>query len=141
MSCGVSRRCGLDLMLLWLWHRPAAAAPIQPLVWDPSYASGIALKKAKKKKEKKRKKTKTEIAEEPITSLVINSPGKGKQAGCTSSRCCQDQCPQAELGENVGRTGPCACLICPCLNKLSAGANATSGVISQAKTPGPSPGQ
>ena len=28
--CGVGRRCGLDpvLPLLWLWHRPAAAAPI-----------------------------------------------------------------------------------------------------------------
>ena len=26
VSCGVSRRCGLDPMLLWLWRRPAAAA-------------------------------------------------------------------------------------------------------------------
>ena len=24
-----------DLELLWLWHRPAAAAPIQPLVREP----------------------------------------------------------------------------------------------------------
>ena len=24
MSCGVGHRLGLDLALLWLWHRPAA---------------------------------------------------------------------------------------------------------------------
>ena len=34
MSCGVSRRDGSDLALLWLWRRPVAIAPIQPLVWD-----------------------------------------------------------------------------------------------------------
>ena len=28
MSCGVGRRCGLDLASLWLGHRPAAVAPI-----------------------------------------------------------------------------------------------------------------
>ena len=30
-------RCGLDLVLLWLWHRPVAAALIQPLVWELPY--------------------------------------------------------------------------------------------------------
>ena len=45
MSCGV----GSDPMLLWLWHRPAAVAPIQPLVWEPPYATGGALKKRQKK--------------------------------------------------------------------------------------------
>ena len=34
--------------LAWLW--PAAAAPILPLVWELSYAIGVALKKEKKKK-------------------------------------------------------------------------------------------
>ena len=34
MSCGVGHRCGLDLMLLWQWHRPAATAPIRPLTWN-----------------------------------------------------------------------------------------------------------
>ena len=29
-----------DLALLWLGCRPAAAAPIGPLAWDPPYASG-----------------------------------------------------------------------------------------------------
>ena len=28
-----------DLALLWLWCRPAATALIQPLAWDPPYAS------------------------------------------------------------------------------------------------------
>ena len=31
----VGRRCGWDPALLWLWWRPAAAAPIQPLAWEP----------------------------------------------------------------------------------------------------------
>ena len=28
---------------LWLWCRPAAAAPIQPLAWELPYATGVAL--------------------------------------------------------------------------------------------------
>ena len=34
MSCGVGRRCGSDLVLLWLWCRLAATALIQPLAWN-----------------------------------------------------------------------------------------------------------
>ena len=30
-----------DSALLWLWCRPAAVAPIQPLAWEPPYASSI----------------------------------------------------------------------------------------------------
>ena len=44
MSSGVGCRYGLDPMLLWLWGRAAAAAPIQPLAWEPHYAMGAALK-------------------------------------------------------------------------------------------------
>ena len=44
-----------DLELLWLWRRPVATAPIQPLAWEPPYATGTALKKTKKKKERKKK--------------------------------------------------------------------------------------
>ena len=36
--------------LLWLWHRLAAVAPIQPLAWEVPYATGVALKSEKKKK-------------------------------------------------------------------------------------------
>ena len=37
-------------MLLWLWRRPVATAPIRPLAWEPPYAAGVAQEKAKKKK-------------------------------------------------------------------------------------------
>ena len=62
MSCGVGCRRGSDPALLWLWRRPVATAPIQPLAWEPPYAAGTAQeiatttttttkdKKAKKKK-------------------------------------------------------------------------------------------
>ena len=49
MSCGVGRRRGSDLALLWLWCRPAAVALIQPLAWEPPYPAGTALKKKRKK--------------------------------------------------------------------------------------------
>ena len=29
-SCGVSHRCGLDLVLLWLWPRPQLQLPFDP---------------------------------------------------------------------------------------------------------------
>ena len=48
MSCGIHHRPGSDLALLWLWL--ADVAPIQPLAWEHPYATGAALKKAKKLK-------------------------------------------------------------------------------------------
>ena len=48
VSCGVGRRHSSDLALLWLWHRPVAAALIGPLAWEPPYAVGMALEKIKK---------------------------------------------------------------------------------------------
>ena len=59
MSCGVGCTRGSDPMLLWLWHRPVATAPIGPLAWEPPYAAesweppyaaGVALEKAKSQK-------------------------------------------------------------------------------------------
>ena len=50
MSCGVGRRRGPDLALLWLWRRLAATAPIGPLARKPPYAAGAALKRQKDKK-------------------------------------------------------------------------------------------
>ena len=52
VSCSVGHRHGLDLTWLWLWQRPAATALIQPLAWEPSYATGAALKKTKKERRK-----------------------------------------------------------------------------------------
>ena len=48
MSHGVGHRCGSDPMLLWLWCRWAATAPIQPLAWELPYAASVALKRQKK---------------------------------------------------------------------------------------------
>ena len=45
VSCGVGRRHGADLVLLWLWHKPAATAPIWPLAWELPHALGAALKR------------------------------------------------------------------------------------------------
>ena len=39
-----------DLALLWLWHRLVATAPIRLLAWEPPYAAGVALEKAKRQK-------------------------------------------------------------------------------------------
>ena len=40
----------------WLWCRPAAAAPIQPLAqdpWPPPYVTDVAIKRQKKKKSRR----------------------------------------------------------------------------------------
>jgi len=51
MSCGVGRKRGLDLVLLWLGCR---VAPNRPLAWEFSYATGAALKsKTNKTRNKK----------------------------------------------------------------------------------------
>ena len=50
MSHGIVDRCHSDLALLWLWCRPAAGAPVQPLAWELPYAAGVALKQNKNKK-------------------------------------------------------------------------------------------
>ena len=52
MSCGVGRRRGSDPSLLWLWRRLVDTTPIRPLPWDPPYAVGAALEKAKRQKKK-----------------------------------------------------------------------------------------
>ena len=37
-----------------LWRRPAAAALIGPLAWEPPYAAGAALQKKEKEKKKRK---------------------------------------------------------------------------------------
>ena len=46
----------MDPALLWLWCRPAAAAVILPLAWEPPCATGVPLKRPKTKTKKKKKK-------------------------------------------------------------------------------------
>ena len=71
MSCGVGRRHGSDLVFLWLWCRPAATAMIQPLAWEPPYATGASLKKKKKESEKENPSFhKTERTEEAECIIV-----------------------------------------------------------------------
>ena len=69
MRCSVGHRYDFDLALLWLWHRPAASAPIGPLAWEPPYASGSALKR----KGKKKKKIKTVASWVPFFSFFFSS--------------------------------------------------------------------
>ena len=45
LGFSIVRRNGQDPALLWLWRKPAAAAPIRPLAWELPYAVGAALKK------------------------------------------------------------------------------------------------
>ena len=54
MRCGVGRRHSLDPVLLWLWCRRAATAPIGRLAWEPPYAVGAALGRQKDQKEKEK---------------------------------------------------------------------------------------
>ena len=55
VSCGVGWRRGSDPELLWLWHRLAAAALIQHLTWELSYATGVALQRQKNKTKQNKK--------------------------------------------------------------------------------------
>ena len=45
LPCELQSR--LQMLLLWLWYRLSAAAPIGPLAWEPPYAAGEALKRKK----------------------------------------------------------------------------------------------
>ena len=49
VNCGVGHRYGSDLVLLWLWRRPAAL--IQPLAWEFPDGTGEALKSTPPKKQ------------------------------------------------------------------------------------------
>ena len=40
----VGQGCGSDAVLLWLWCKLAAGAPIGPLAWEPPYAENAILK-------------------------------------------------------------------------------------------------
>ena len=43
--CGIGGRYSSDLMLPWLWQRPANAAPKRPQAQELPYAKGIAIKR------------------------------------------------------------------------------------------------
>ena len=72
MNCGVGRRCGSDPVSLWLWHRPVRTAPIRPLTWEPPYATGAALEKAKIPKTNKQ--TKKHVNVQIALQYMRNKP-------------------------------------------------------------------
>jgi len=52
-----------------------ATAPIQPLAWEPPYASGMDLKRQKKKKRKKKEKRKREKERKKEKLTIQQSEG------------------------------------------------------------------
>ena len=103
MSCGVGRRCGLDLALLWLCCRLAAAAPIGPLAWEPPYAAGPQ-KEKKKKRRRRRRLKKTECCTQVLAELQAGSggpPGPAqrcpRQPGTLTFLCCSSQRAEAKI--------------------------------------------
>ena len=68
-------------MLLWLWRRLVATAPIQPLVWELPYAVGAALKRPKKKK-----KNQLIMVMVMVTGTVVTVDGGNEESGQTEFR-------------------------------------------------------
>ena len=69
MNCGVGRRHGSDLALLWLWCRLAATAPIRPLTWESANTAGETPKRQKDKTYKKTNTTDSNA--KPMLNLVL----------------------------------------------------------------------
>ena len=42
-----------DLVLLWVWNRLLAAAPVQPLAWELPHATGTVLKRERERERKR----------------------------------------------------------------------------------------
>ena len=59
-------------MLLWLWCRQAAVAPIGPLAWEPPYAVGAALKKQNIAKKEYKEHTYTFYLDSPIINILFH---------------------------------------------------------------------
>ena len=106
MSCGVGRRRSSDLVLLWLWCRPAAIAPIRPLAWEFPYTAGEALKRQKKKKEKNRLEAATGAPSWFVVTLVARAQVMGTTHPCLLGK---------RWGGGLGQLPPqlhvCHCLV------------------------------
>ena len=79
MSCGIGRRSGSDLALLW--RSLAATAPIGPLASEPPYAAGVALEMAKRQKQKTNKPKKQKPPKSGLQNIT---------EGCDNSESYQD---------------------------------------------------
>ena len=60
--------------MLWLWYRPAAAAPVQPLAGKLPYVAGASIKRKKKKKRKERKNSEMELQSKEHRNCQLWSP-------------------------------------------------------------------
>ena len=114
MSCGVACRRGSDPALLWLWRRPVATAPIQPLAWEPPYAAGAAQEMAKRQKTKNKQTNKKGV---PVVAQWLTNPTRNHEVAgwslpllsgltirrCRELWCCRDLwCRlQTRLGSRV----------------------------------------
>ena len=76
-SFSTGHRCLLDPELLWLWHKPEAAAPIQPLAWELSYATGVAIKRKRKKERNQRSEEVVHIQKQMLGILGIKHLTEG----------------------------------------------------------------
>ena len=56
VSCGVGHRRSSDPVLLWLWCRPAAVAPIRPPARELPHAMGVTLKSEKQQQQQQQQK-------------------------------------------------------------------------------------
>ena len=74
MNRGVSCRHSSDLALLWLWHRLAAAAPIQPLSLGTSICPGCGPKIEKKKKKERKSLTIPDLYDEAFVVYEKTDP-------------------------------------------------------------------
>ena len=69
MSCGVGRRHGTDLALLWQWCRLAATALTQPLSWEFPNAVGMALKRKKRRQKNLLQKNSLQITAKHVPDI------------------------------------------------------------------------
>ena len=89
----MGHRRGLDLVLLWLWRRPAAAAPIRPLGWEPPYATAVALKGKKERKEKKERKKSEVLSQNSKKRICLLEGG---------SKCSEGRAHQGHIKDTTG---------------------------------------
>ena len=83
-------------LLLWLWRRPTATAPIRPLAWEPPYATGAALK-GQKTKNKQTNKTFPPLGWEYFAGMSYTGPSAPqwelKKVPCISCLLFSVSCP------------------------------------------------
>ena len=72
MSFGVGCRHSLDPVLLWLWCRLTAAAPVQPLASELPHATNGALKGKRERKEGRKEKNKKKKKRSSCHGSAVN---------------------------------------------------------------------